>query len=378
LNRETIRALLVDDDQGDFAVTRAMVKQIQRPIIELDWVATFEEGRDALIADEYDVYIVDYFLEDRTGLDLLREAGRRQLQSPVIMLTGRGSHAVDMEAMQAGAADYLVKGEIGPAELERSIRYALDRVEALTALRESEGRHRGMFDHLPIGVYRCTPEGAFLDANPALVRILGYPDPATLEKSYANNFYVNPADQEHFKSRLSQFGLVRGFETQIRCVDGRQIRLRNTARIQRGADGEVAYVEGTVEDVSNTWRAGGFYEDAARFQAINQHGGIAILTVELSGVIQEVNEALCRLSGYDKDELIGMEYAALWKADDQAGARASIEALAAGSSEPHDGIQTLESKSGTPQSGRVFAALIRDWDEQPDHVLVLFEEKAAG
>ena len=242
MSRETIRALLVDDDQGDFAVTRAMMQQIPRPKIELDWVATFEEGRDALALDEYDVYIVDYFLEDRTGLDLLREAGRRQLQSPVIMLTWRGSHQVDLEAMQAGAADYLVKGEIGPAELELSIRYALDRVEALTALRESEERHRGMFDHLPIGVYRCTPQGGFLDANPALVRILGYPDPATLEKSYASNFYVSPADQEHFKSRLNQFGLVRGLETQLRCVDGRQIRLRNTARIQRGPDGEVTYV----------------------------------------------------------------------------------------------------------------------------------------
>ena len=166
MKRETIRALLVDDDQGDFAVTRAMMRQILRPKIELDWVATFEEGRDALAKDDYDVYIVDYFLEDRTGLDLLREAGRRQLQSPVIMLTGRGSRAVVTEAMQAGAADYLVKGEIGPAELERSIRYALDRVEVLTALRESEERHRGMFDHLPIGVYRCTPQGGFLDANP--------------------------------------------------------------------------------------------------------------------------------------------------------------------------------------------------------------------
>ena len=328
--------------------------------------------------DDYDIYIVDYFLEDRTGLDLLREAGRRQLQSPVIMLTGRGSHAVDLEAMQAGAADYLVKGEIGPADLERSIRYALDRVETLTALRESEERHRGMCDHLPIGVYRCTPQGGFLDANPALVRILGYPDPATLEKSYSTNFYVNGADQEQFKSGLNQFGLVRGFETQLRGVDGRQIRLRNTARIQRGPDGEVMYVEGTVEDVSNTWKAGGFYEDAARFKAINKHGRIAILTVDLSGLVQDANEAFCRLAGYEKDELLETEYAALWGTDGESAAKASIEALAAGEAEPRDAAQALEAKDGSSKPGRVFMALIRDWDEQPDHVLVLFEETPQG
>ena len=151
LERETIRALLVDDDgrieadgQGDFVMTRALLDQIERPTIELDWVSTFEEGRAALERDDYDVFIVDYFLaappEDRTGLDLLREAGRRQLQAPVIMLTGRGSHDVDLDAMRAGAADYLIKGQIEPEDLERSIRYALARPGRVAAGVERERR----------------------------------------------------------------------------------------------------------------------------------------------------------------------------------------------------------------------------------------------
>ena len=114
--RETIRALLIDDDQGDFVFTKGLLSQITHPTIELDWVPTFEEGHDAIANGGYDIYLVDYFLEDRTGLDLLREAARHQLQAPVIMLTGRGSHEVDLEAMQAGAADYLVKGQIEPEE----------------------------------------------------------------------------------------------------------------------------------------------------------------------------------------------------------------------------------------------------------------------
>ena len=261
--KEKIRALLIDDDQGDFVFTKGLLSQIRCPTIELDWVPTFEEGHDAMARGEYDIYLVDYFLEDRTGLDLLREAARHQLQAPVIMLTGRGSHDIDIEAMQAGAADYLVKGQIEAEDLERSIRYALDRMEAQRALRLSEERHRGMFDHLPMGVYRCTPEGEFLDANPALVRILGYPDPASLASLYAYTFYVNAEDEETFKARLREFGIVRGFETQLRGVDGRNIRLRNTARIHRDADGEVGYVEGVIEDVSHTWRSLGMYQEAA-------------------------------------------------------------------------------------------------------------------
>jgi DNA-binding response OmpR family regulator len=115
--RETVRALLIDDDQGDFVFTKGLLSQVTHPTIELDWVPTFEEGPDAIPNGGYDVYLVDYFLEDRTGLDLLREAAKHQLQAPVIMLPGRGSHEVDIEAMQAGAADYLVKGQIEPEDL---------------------------------------------------------------------------------------------------------------------------------------------------------------------------------------------------------------------------------------------------------------------
>jgi len=108
-------------------MTRAMMSQIETQEMKLDWVSTYEEGLDALEAGEHDVYLIDYFLEDRTGMDLLREADDRSIQAPLIMLTGRGNRQVDLQAMKAGAADYLVKGRIDPELLERSIRFALER-----------------------------------------------------------------------------------------------------------------------------------------------------------------------------------------------------------------------------------------------------------
>lgn len=74
--KEKIRALLIDDDQGSFVFTKALLRQITRPTIELDWVPTFEEGRDAMTLGDYDICLVDYDLRDRTGVDLLREAAR--------------------------------------------------------------------------------------------------------------------------------------------------------------------------------------------------------------------------------------------------------------------------------------------------------------
>ena len=371
--RETIRALLIDDDQGDFVVTKGLLSQITHPTIELDWVPTFEEGHDAIANGGYDVYLVDYLLEDRTGLDLLREAARHQLQAPVIMLTGRGSHEVDIEAMQAGAADYLVKGQIEPEDLERSIRYALDRMEAQRALRASEERHRAMFDHLPLGVYRCTPEGEFLDANPALVRILGYPDPASLDSLYSSTFYVSDEDAEIFKARLKEFGIVRGFETQLRGVDGRMIQLRNTARIHRDADGNVGYVEGIIEDVSREGSLLALNREATRFKELYECDHIGILTLDRSGEIQDGNAALRALSGYDEEDLASVEYPELFEEGDRAEVLEEIRQLSAGGSAIRKESRDLRMKDGSTRTVSTLSILIRDWDGDPNHILILIE-----
>jgi PAS domain S-box-containing protein len=371
--RETIRALLIDDDHGDFVFTKGLLTQIAHPTIELDWVSTFEEGHDAIADGGYDVYLVDYFLEDRNGLDLLREAARHNLQSPVIMLTGRGSHEVDIEAMQAGAADYLVKGQIEPEDLERSIRYALDRMEAQRALRASEERHRAMFDHLPLGVYRCTPEGEFLDANPALVRILGYPDPASLENLYASTFYVSEDDTEAFKARLNEFGIVRGFGTRIRGVDGRDIRLRNTARIHRDVDGKVGYVEGIIEDVSRESGSLGSDQDAARYNALYECGHVAILTLGRSGVVQDGNPAFRALSGYDEGDLSSVQYAELFEEADRADVLTELQQLSDGAVAIREERRNLLMKDGSTRIVNTQSILIRDGDGEPNHILVVFE-----
>ena len=371
--REKIRALLIDDDHGDFVVTKGLLSRIALPEIELDWVTTFEEGQAAIANGGYDVYLVDYFLEDRSGLDLLREAARHQLQAPVIMLTGRGSHEVDLEAMQAGAADYLVKGEIEPEDLERSIRYSLDRLEAQRSLRASEERHRAMFDYLPMGVYRCSPKGEFLDANPALVRILGYPDPASLESLFAPTFYVSHEDAEIFNARLKEFGIVRGFETRLRGVDGRKIQVRNTARIHRDVDGDVVYVEGIIEDVSREWHSLDFDPEAARFRALYQCSQVGILTLDRSGEIQDGNPAFRTLSGYDEEDLSSVGYAELFDEADRAELLEEVRQLSAGASALLEKNRDLRTKSGSTRTVNTQSILIRDGDGEPNHIVVVMQ-----
>src|SRR5207249_11403069 len=77
-----------------------------------------------------DICLIDYRLGARNGIELLRQALERGCVAPVILLTGQGEHEIDLQAMKAGAADYLVKGRLDAGLLERSIRYAIERKRA--------------------------------------------------------------------------------------------------------------------------------------------------------------------------------------------------------------------------------------------------------
>src|SRR5918992_215576 len=110
--------------------------------IELEWLTDYDDALKAIERQEHDVCLLEYRLGEHSGLELLREALERGHKGPIILLTGQGDREVDLEAMQAGAADYLVKGQIDAPLLERSIRYAFTRT--LRILGESEKRFRSL------------------------------------------------------------------------------------------------------------------------------------------------------------------------------------------------------------------------------------------
>jgi PAS domain S-box-containing protein len=129
--------LLIEDDEGDYLITQALLDRAQTIECTLDWASTYDEGRDAILTDDYDACLVDYRLGASTGLDLLEEVNAQGgVRAPIILLTGQGDLEVDLHAMEAGAADYLSKDQIDAPLLERSLRYAVERREAEQRIRE--------------------------------------------------------------------------------------------------------------------------------------------------------------------------------------------------------------------------------------------------
>jgi diguanylate cyclase (GGDEF)-like protein len=129
------RVLVIDDDRLQFRIVQQHFKNFKVGAYELDWSETYDDGLAKLLSGVYSVCLLDYRLGDKDGLQLLREASDAGCRTPIVFLTAESSDNVDIKAMEAGALDYLVKGEISPGSLERSLRYARKLGETLEALR---------------------------------------------------------------------------------------------------------------------------------------------------------------------------------------------------------------------------------------------------
>ena len=130
------RILLIDDDRLQFRLTHRMFDSFHGERFELEWADNFDDGLARLLKGSYTACLLDYQLGPRDGLELIAAAVVQGCHTPIIFLTAETSENIDTAAMNAGALDYLVKGEITPHSLERSLRYALKLGDTLGQLRQ--------------------------------------------------------------------------------------------------------------------------------------------------------------------------------------------------------------------------------------------------
>jgi PAS domain S-box-containing protein len=173
MEKKPIRVLLVEDDVDDYVLVRHFLSNIATEDFELRWARSYEEALKAMGAEVHDVCLLDYRLGSRTGLELLQMAVGNGFKAPIIFLTGQGGYEVDLEAMKAGATDFLVKGQISGPLLERTIRYALAHKQSQELLRESERKYSTVVENSLTGIFLAQGE-RIIFANERLALICGY------------------------------------------------------------------------------------------------------------------------------------------------------------------------------------------------------------
>ncbi|MEM1136832.1 MAG: ATP-binding protein [Bacteroidota bacterium] len=130
------KILLIDDDEDDYIITKEIVEEIKFRKYIIKWVDNYEQAIIEISKNIYDVYLVDYRLGAKDGLQIIRESVEMGVNAPFILLTGQGDIETDERAMKAGAFDYLVKGSFSAFELDRSIRYSIEHVSNINQIQQ--------------------------------------------------------------------------------------------------------------------------------------------------------------------------------------------------------------------------------------------------
>lgn len=207
-----------------------------------------------------------------------------------------------------------------------------ERHRMVEAQRESDARYRGLVAEVPVGLYRTTPDGRLLAANPALRSILGVPDPEVAPEVDIRGLYVDPEDRSRWAAELERTGMVVGMEVQLqRADDARRIWVRHSARAERDAQGRVLWYQGAVEDVTERRRAEErVRESEERFRMIVEGArDYAILTTDADGRIEGWSPGAEAVLGWSAAETLGQPVDITFTPEDRAQGRPEQERAAA-------------------------------------------------
>jgi PAS domain S-box-containing protein len=272
--------------------------------------------------EAHGVVIPSTAVPEDTARDIL---ARAKVGSAVIMpLSSRGERLgvllLASQRRDLAHKDWLVFARSISSQLAQTI--ALGR--AFARLAASESRYRNLFDNTPIGLFRTTPEGEFIEANPALVSVLGCSDLDTLLTHRADDFYVDPEDGRTLRASVDREGTTLGFEVRLRRHDGMGIWGRvNLRAISEG--GRIVH-EGSIEDVTDRRGAeAALRETTQRLQAVVDAAPVAIIAIDKAERVLVWSKAATRLLGWTEAEVLGQQLPTIpdegRKEFDEAGAR---------------------------------------------------------
>ncbi|WP_108124190.1 putative bifunctional diguanylate cyclase/phosphodiesterase [Saccharospirillum mangrovi] len=141
--KKSIRTLVVEDDSQDFLLIKTALRNSDRADYQVRHLTTLAQATDALVDGDFDILLLDYFLGEHSGLDVLNQAREIHCTKPIVVMTGTNAPELDDMLMKQGAADFIPKDDLSTAFLDRTIRHALERKSAELEIAELVRR-----DHL--------------------------------------------------------------------------------------------------------------------------------------------------------------------------------------------------------------------------------------
>ncbi|MCL4243642.1 MAG: diguanylate cyclase [Candidatus Dadabacteria bacterium] len=188
---ETIRILLIEDNLDYAQLIKRILTKKSPDAMNVEHHDTFAGGFDRAQRGEIDLILLDLDLPDSGNIDTL-QAIKGTTEVPIIVLTGTDDEKLALRAVQMGAQDYLMKGQVDARLLVRSIRYAIERKRADDTLKSTEERFKLMIQNVLDLITILDVDGTMKYVSPSHHRILGYEDEELLGRRVFD--FVHPED----------------------------------------------------------------------------------------------------------------------------------------------------------------------------------------
>ncbi len=298
-----MRILLVEDNPGDIRLLQEYLKEDSACRFQITQADRLSRGLERLAEAHFDAVLLDLSLPDSHGADTLVRMRAAAQGIPIVVLTGLDDEALGVQLLQAGAQDYLVKGEVTGSLLRRSLRYAVERKRTEKELSESEARVRAILDNSPGLVFLKNLEGRYLHVNRQFERtfhitceeIVGKRDEEVFPPEQAAAFRANDL-------KVLAAGVPLEFEEVALHDDGLHTSIVFKFPLHKG-DGKPYALCGITTDITNRKKM----EEALRqaeekYRSIFNNAVEGIFQSTPSGRYLSVNPALARMYGYDSPE----------------------------------------------------------------------------
>jgi len=306
-----LKILFVEDEPTDVELAKRTLSQegihFQSRVVENE--TDFLHELEKFVPD---IIISDYSMPQFDGIRALKIILEKNPNIPFILLTGSMNEKVAVECIKTGAWDYIIKEHITrlPFAVNEALekkKIHLEKKKAELELKESEERFRTLYVNSTIGLYRTTPAGKIILANPALVKMLGYSSFEELAIRNLEEEDFEPANNRKiFLEQLEKKGEVKGLESAWIRKDRTILYIRVSARAIRDSNGKDLYYDGTVEDITERKQVEeAFKDNETKYRELVDNSPDAIVVYTEGKIVFVNNECIRLMAAVCAEDLIG-------------------------------------------------------------------------
>jgi FixJ family two-component response regulator len=207
---EKIKVLFIDDDIEDFVIVSKLLSKSKRIEFSIEQCEKYDDAIEKIKENKHDVYLVDYILGIKNGVDLLKEVNEFCVKKPFIILTGQKNNNIDMLAMENGAIDYLVKDQIDANMIERSIKYSIERKKLEKNLRNEKIIKEMIIEKTIIGL--CLVDAlsdSIIDVNPSFLKMFNLDKQFVINSKFHNLLDINQYEGNLYENKFNKKHICR-------------------------------------------------------------------------------------------------------------------------------------------------------------------------